>query len=38
MSELKMYRKRQKRIKGWRLTVLVVLLAAATTLGCLHQL
>ena len=38
MSELKMYRKRQKRIKGWRLAVLVVLLAAATTLGCLHQL
>jgi polyferredoxin len=38
MSELKLYRARRKRVKAWRLAVLVILLAAATTLGCLHQL
>ncbi len=38
MSELKLYRAKRKRVKAWRLAVLVILLAAATTLGCLHQL
>jgi polyferredoxin len=38
MSELKQYRARRKQVKAWRLAVLVILLAAATTLGCLHQL
>jgi polyferredoxin len=38
MSELKLYRTRRKQVKAWRLAVLVILLAAATTLGCLHQL
>ena len=38
MSDLKAYRARRKQVKAWRLAVLVILLAAATTLGCLHQL
>jgi polyferredoxin len=38
MSELKLYRAKRKRVKAWRLAVLVIFLAAATTLGCLHQL
>jgi polyferredoxin len=38
MSELKLYRARRKQVKAWRLAVLVILLVAATTLGCLHQL
>jgi polyferredoxin len=38
MSELKLYRARRKRVQAWRLALLVFLLAAATTLGCLHQL
>jgi polyferredoxin len=38
MSELKLYRARRRQVKAWRLAVLVVLLVAATTLGCLHQL
>lgn len=38
MSDLKAYRAKRKRLKAWRLVVLVVLLAAATAMGCLHQL
>ena len=38
MSELKLYRAKRRQVKAWRLVVLVVLLAAATALGCLHQL
>jgi hypothetical protein len=38
MSELKQHRGRRKQVKAWRLAVLVIPLAAATTLGCLHQL
>jgi polyferredoxin len=38
MSELKLYRSKRKQVKAWRLVVLVLLLAAATVLGCLHQL
>ena len=38
MSELRLYRARRKRVKAWRLAVLIALLVVATTLGCLHQL
>jgi len=38
MSDRQRFRARQKRVKAWRLAVLAVVLAAATTLGCLHQL
>ena len=34
----KVFRVRQRQVKTARLVVLVVLLATATTLGCLHQL